>query len=320
MCDLLFKSKFAFAHFPEIVDLATINCGLGMLQSNFSFVKQVGSFWDSTYWDVAPRPFLDADALAYANTLAAWNRGESNPKWASELPAHIKKPMLKSLKYLHKTNDLFFDTSVSQPMANRSQSEWLAMAEESSTSKQIVALRFLAEDKSLSQMQEALLLDKLRSPSRAVVLHSISTVESLRLATEPISNELSALVENTDDEIRAKAMIATAKLAQMDEFATSAAAKMVDSRVKYVSYAGVFALASLESVSNQVIRATDQGMVRAMQQCDYEFVGLFASAYDRWLDDPESHLEKLFQNDEPGYLTIANDALKGVREKSVSLS
>jgi len=169
-------------------------------------------------------------------------------------------------------------------------------------------------------MQEALLLDKLRSPSRAVVLHSISTVESLRLATEPISNELSALVENTDDEIRAKAMIATAKLAQMDEFATSAAAKMVDSRVKYVSYAGVSALASLESVSNQVIRATDQGMVRAMQQCDYEFVGLFASAYDRWLDDPESHLEKLFQNDEPGYLTIANDALKGVREKSVSLS
>lgn len=318
--DLLFQNKFGYAHFPEVVDLAVINTGLGLLQSSFGFVKQTSSFWDSTYWDASPRPFLDSNALAYANAVAAWVRGDKDPSWCTELRNEVKRPMQKSLKYLLKTNDSFFDpASANTALLKQSQSDWLKMASQSSTSTQLVAIRHMELDKQLADQQEMLLLEKLRSPVRPIVLHSISAVESLMLRSDPVANELRFLVESRDDELRAKAIIALAKLAQLDEETIDAAVKMIDSSVRYVVFAGVFALSSLKAAPDNVLRASERGFVRALQTCDYEFVGLFAVAMDRWLDDPQSHIEQLLQNDQPEYLNIATEALQNVRAQSVAL-
>ena len=46
VADMLRQQQLGYAHLPEVVDLAVINVGLGVLQSSFGFVKQVGSFWD----------------------------------------------------------------------------------------------------------------------------------------------------------------------------------------------------------------------------------------------------------------------------------
>lgn len=321
VADLLHQHKLGYAHFPEVVDLTVINTGLGTLQSSFGFVKQVGSFWDSTYWDVAPRPFLDTHALAYANAVAAWIRGDKDPAWADSLPSDIKRPMRKSLKYLFKTNDSFFhSTTADQHLLQQSQREWLQRANQSSESSQIIAIRHLEVDEELREQQEELLLEKLRSSSRPLVMHAISTAETLKLDTEMISDELRLLVDNRDDEIRAKAMIALTKLGQLDELTTEKAANMVDNHVKHVAFAGVFALCTLETVPEPMLRATERGFIRALQNCDYEFVGLFVAAFDRWLDDPAAHFEQLLQGDEPDYLEIAMDALQSVREQSVALS
>lgn len=319
VADLLHQNKLGYAHFPEVVDLAVIHTGLGALQSSFGFVKQVGSFWDSTYWDVAPRPFLDTHALAYANAVAAWIRGEKAPTWADGLPSDIKNPMRKSLKYLFKTNDSFFHPSTAnQNLLKQSQREWMERAKQSAKSSQIIAIRHLEIDEELREQQEKLLLEKLQS-SPPLVLHSISAAERLKLDTEMIADELGLLIENRDDEIRAKAMIATTKLGQLDELTTEKAAKMVDSHVKYVAYAGVFALCTLETVPDQILRATERGFLRALQHCNYEFIALFVAAFDRWLEDPAAHFEQLLQDDEPEYLEIAMDALQSVREQSVTL-
>lgn len=319
--DLLHQRSFSYAHFPEVVDLAVICTGLGTVQSGFSFVKQVGSFWDSTYWDAHPRPFLDTQSLAYANAVAAWIRNDQDPGWVKELPSDIKRPMKKSLKYLFKTNDSFFHPSTArQSLLKQAQDDWLRLAGQSSMSTQVVAIRHLEPSEQLSDQRESLLLDKLQSPSRAIVLHSISAVESLKITNEHVVNELKSLIENRDDEIRAKAIIALTKIAQLDEMATGVAAKMVDSGVRYVVFAGMFALCSLESVSDQVLRVAERGFSRALQTCDYDFIGLFAAGFNRWLEDPQYHFEQLFQDNEPEYLEIAIEALQNIREQSIALS
>ncbi len=320
LSDLLFQKKFPYAHFPEVVDLAVVGTGLGALQNGLSFVKQSNSFWDSTYWDVFPRPFLDTNALAYANAVAAWVRDEKDPAWASELPSEVKRPMKKSLKYLFKTDDSFFHPSTaSSQLLAQTQNQWIDLAKEPSISKQVIAVRSLESDDQFNEQQEAVLLDKLRSPDRVVILHSISAVENLKLNGQKVADELRLLAENRDDEIRAKAVMALAKLDQLDDLTIGLAAKMVSDRVKYVSFAGVFALSSLETVREPVLRAVDGGLLRSLQSCDYEFIGIYAAAFTRWLDDPRSHVQELLEGDEPEYLQIMLDALDNVAEKKVAL-
>ncbi len=245
--DLLFQNEFEYAECPEIVDLAVVSTGLGILQSNFRFVQQGSRFWDSTYWTDAPRPFLDTEALAYASAIAAWVRGDHDPQWADELPREVKRPMRKSLKYLSKTNDSFFHPSTAAtPLLKQTQSDWLQMASDASISRQIIAIRHFEPVEQLWDRQENRLLESLRSPDRSVILNSIAAVESLSFESEQIASELRLLVENQDDEIRAKAMIALARLRHLDDLTIGCAVKMVDSSVKHVAFAGVFALASLE--------------------------------------------------------------------------
>ena len=318
--DLLSQNKFEHAEHPEIIDLAVVSTGLGILQSRFRFVQQGGRFWDSTYWTEAPRPFLDTDALAYASAIAAWVRGDNDPQWASELPNEVKRPMRKSLKYLIKTNDSFFHPSTAAtPLLKQTQSEWLQLASAASISKQIIAIRHFGPDNQLCDRQEDRLLETLRSPFRSVVLNSIAAIESLKFESEPIASELRLLVESQDDEIRSKALIALTRSGQLDGLTISCAMKMIDNSVKYVAFAGVLALASLESAPENVLKVAERGFIRALQSCDYEFVGLFAAAFNRWLSDPVSHFEQLL-HDEPEYLQIAVEALDNTREQSVAVS
>ncbi|MGI9518216.1 MAG: hypothetical protein ACR2NP_14265 [Pirellulaceae bacterium] len=317
--DLLHHNNFEHADFPELVDLAVISTGLGLPQSQIPLVKQSAMFWDSTFWFATARPFLDSHNKAYANAMAAWVRGEKDPEWSSELPNETKRAMRKSLKYLRSSNEAFFNPQTAgSPLLKQSQGEWLKLATDSSTSRQIIALRYLQPDKSLQSQQESLLTDKLRSTSRAVVLHAISATELAGLASEPITGELQLLVDDREDEVRAKAMIALAKLNGLNDMAISSAAKMVDGNARHVVYAGTFALASQETLPEDILEIADRGFIRALQSCDYEFVAMFAAAFTRWMDDPRAHIQHLLQDDQPDYLEIAMEALDSVNEQAAA--
>ncbi len=314
--DLLFQNDFEHADLTELVDLAVICTGLGIIQSNFTFVQKGGLFWDSTFWTSMPRPFLDTNNLAYVSAVAAWVRGEKDPKWSEALPNEVKRPLRKSLKFLLKTNDSFIDPSTNaKRLTERSQQEWLQMAREPSVSKQVIAIRQLAHDDQLEEQQTTLLLEKIRSNSRTVVLHTIRAIESLRLVNEPIIDELRFLVEQRDDEIRAKAMIAVARLRQLDDATIASAKNMVDASAKAVVLAGVLALASIENASDDIQKVMERGFIRSLQTCDYEFVNLYTSAFNRWLDDPESRFRQLLTIDHPEYVDIAIESLQTVREQ-----
>lgn len=314
--DLLHQSGLDTLESPEMVDLAVVGTGLGALQNEFRFVQQGNSYWDSTVWDQFPRPFLDSNGLAYANAMAAWIRDDHKPDWVSDLPGDIKKPTQKSIKFLFKTNDCFFQRSTDAPgLLNQSQADWLQMASETSISRQVIAIRHLKKDQQLRDRQESLLMIKLRSPDRPVVLHSISAVESLHLNTAGIAEELRRLLDHRDDEIRAKAIIALARLGQLDESSVVCATQMIDSPVKFVVFAGVLALSTLQEVSEPVLQVANRGLVHSLQSCDYEFVNLFIAALSRWLKDPKSHLEELLQDDQPGYLEIALEGLETIAEQ-----
>ena len=145
--------------------------------------KGLSAFWDSTQWGLFPRPFLDCQSLAYANAIAAWARDDATPEWASDLVSEVKRPMRSSLKFLFKTNDSFFHPSTKRSLLRQSQSEWWKLAASASPSKQVIAIRHLESDGELNDQQESLLLEKLRSANRAIVLNAIAATERMAVAS-----------------------------------------------------------------------------------------------------------------------------------------
>jgi len=308
--DLLVSSHFPGAHLPEIVDAATIATGLGTPRCRIDLVSKSGTFWDSTAWEILPPPFLGAQKAAYALAMAAWVRQEKSPAWASELTTEIAGPMGKSLKFLSKTNDSFFDGSLAATktqLANYEQEQWLQLASSKLESSQIIGLRHCVIDpdrddaEALQSQWSDLLVDKFRSDN------------------PQIADELVVLAENRDDEIKAKAMLTLTRLGKLDSVALELAARMLDSREKYVIFAGLFALSSSKEVSDQALPLLDRAFARALANCDQEFVGLFATGYSSWLPDPAAHFHSLFEEDSPEYLEIALEALENVGEQFVSL-
>jgi hypothetical protein len=164
-----------------------------------------------------------------------------------------------------------------------------------------------------------LLVDKFRSGSKDVVLHAISAVERARIDSPQIVDELTLLAENRDDSIKAKAILALTRIGRLDSVAMQLAERMLDSREKFVSYAGLFALSSSDEVSEQSMSLLDREFTRALSNCDQEFIDLFASGYSRWLADPSAHFRGLFEEHSPEYLEIALEALDDVGNQYVSL-
>ena len=321
--DLLHQNEFRDAILPEVVELAVVGTGLGMLRNNIGLVAKSASFWDSTQWGFAPRPVLDSQSLAYANAIAAWARDDQTPKWAGDIIGELKRPMRNSLKFLFKTNDSFFQPSQGQSVLRQSPSEWWELAASASPSQQVIAIRHLQSDKELSDRQESLLLEKLGSANRAIVLNTIAAAERMSVNHRPIASdsvvrELRMLTEHRDDEVCAKAMCSLTRLAKLDEGTVDVASNMLESNVRHVIFAGAYALSSLDSIPDHTLVLVDRGFVRALQACDYEFVALFATAYSCWLDDPRSHVQELLQ-DSPEYLPVALDALQREPDQLVSI-
>lgn len=320
MVDLLHQKRFPTAHYPELVDLATVACGLGIPLSNFSFVEKNVPDWDFTQWSHRRHGFLIQRALAYASALAAWVRAEAKPSWASLLRPDIRNPMMKSLKYLNRTGDSFFGPdTIDFKLLEQPQTSWIRMAEESSASRQIVAIRHLQIEKRVAAEQEKLLLEKLKSSNEFIVQTAIWAVEENKLAAEPIIDELRKLVDHTSDEIRSKAAFALTILNAIDDRTRDVMAEMVGSSVWFVSHSGVFGLSSLESVPDDILRPMNKGFRKALQKCDYGIIPHFVNAFDRWLDNPESYFELLFADDSPELLGVALDALQQIRQPLAQL-
>lgn len=323
VCDLLHQNSFRMAHLPERVELAVVGAGLGMMRNSISLVKKQTSCWDSTEWELFPRPFLDCQSLAYANAVAAWARDDATPEWSSDLPSDLKRPMRNALKFLLKTNDSFFQPQDKRPVLAQSQSEWWKLAASTSVSKQVIAIRNLDLDGKLNEQQESLLLKNLRSTNLAILLNTIAATEQMPPhqqsgIIELVVHELRALTDHRDDEVRAKAMCALARLGKVDEATVETAAMMLQENQRHLVFAGVHALSTLESVPDSVLKSLDRCLVRVLQACDYEFIDLFVAAYKRWLSDPESHLQGLLQ-DSPEHLPLALETLHKVPEQLVQL-
>ena len=320
VADLLHQHKFPYAHFPELVDLAVVMTGLGSIRSGFEFVKRADIFWDSTYWGVFPRPFLDTNSLGYSHAMAAWMRDDRDPDWFASLPTAVKSASKKSLKFLLKTGDSFFTPATcNNSLFDQSQSQWQALAAEKSTSKQIIGIRHFAPEESLADQQSEILLGKLRSSNEPLALHAVTAVESLKLNGQPIADQLNHLTQHHNDVLRAKAMIALTKLGHIDEHAVTVATKMISNHAKHVVYAGMFALSSQNEIDDSTLKAVDRGFMAALQTCDYEFIQLYTTAYSKWMEEPQQHFEHLL-GDADEYLEIANEALQASREQAVALS
>jgi hypothetical protein len=320
VADFLFVNNFKYARFPELVDLAVVSMGLGLLQSQIGFVKETGSFWDTTQWERYPRPFLETQSLAYASAMVAWSRDDNSPTWMDQLPVEVKKPMQKSLKYLTKSKDSFFVASpANHSLLSQSQTKWLDLLANGSSSQQIIATRHLEFGES-AEPQEKSLVEKLYSSDRDTLLHAIAATERIDYQNDNVIEAIRLSVENRDEEIRAKAMIALTRFDSHDEHSINEAAKMLDCPTRFVVFAGLFGLSSLDSVPDSVLKAANRRFIQALQKCDYEFIGLFAGAFNGWLDDPKQHFDHLLSEDSPEYYEIAMESLENIREQLVEIN
>lgn len=321
--DMLYQSTSNQPHFPELVELAVVGTGLGVLRSNLVLIKKVASFWDSTHWHMAPPPFLNVQSLAYANALAAWSRDEVAPDWLNDLNSEVKRPMKRSLKYLFKTDDSFFNPQQGQHRLNSPDDQWWELMQHPSASTQVIAIRHIKADQELTHKQQSALLEKLQATERAATLNAITTTERLaslqdNKISDLIADQIRILVDHRDDEIRAKAMCALTTVNRVDGSTIDAAASMIEEDTRHVVFAGVQALTTVNQVPEYILPSFDRTFIKALKACDYEFVGLFTKAYSRWHDDPKQHLEQLL-DDSPEFLPIAMEALEQNPQQVVNI-
>lgn len=318
--DMLFQNKFPLAHFPEVTDLAVVGMGLGILLSNLSFVENNIQEWDYTRWTHHSRGFLDQRALSYASALAAWIRGEEHPRWARHLRNDVRHPMKKALRYLFKTGDSFFTQASSESqILEQPQSDWMKLANESSPSKQIIAIRHLRPDPEIAQEQLRILEEKLRSDNEFVALNAMWAIEEMLFASEEILESLRMLIDHPTDEVRSKAACTLANLQAIDYSTIDRIANMLGSGIPFVEESAAFALSSIGDVPDYVLKPMNRGMLRALQMCEYNLLGHFVSAFNRWLDQPEEYFQTLLANDSPEYLEIAMETLEQVRKPYVQI-
>lgn len=319
--DFLVQHNFQFAHLPEAVDIAVVASGLGLPQSRLSMVNDTGSFWDPTAWEIAAKPFLDTQAIAYTFALSAWARDETTPAWILDLPNSIAGPTKRSLKFLLKTNDSFFsmeelktDTSLKNLVDRAARP-----ARQSHNSTTIIALKHFGPEASLLSKMETIVDASLRSGHRELSLHAINAATEIKTSAANVNDELKLLCESGDDLVRAKAIAAVGQLGKLDADTIPLAAKMLESKIDFVVFCGLTALTSQTSVDTAIINSADRGFKRALQTCNYQFVGLFAAAYQLWLEAPHGHFKDLLAEDSPEYLQIAITALDENKEQFVSL-
>lgn len=318
--DLLYQRQFPLAHFPELVDLAMVVMGLGVASSNISFVENYLPEWDYTLWAHHRRGFLDQRGWSYASALAAWIRGEQHPRWARALRLDIRQPMTKSLRYLFKTGDSFFSSStLGQPILGQSQDSWLAMAREKSPSRQIIAVRHFQSDSRLADEQHALLAENLRSSNEFIVLNTMWAIEAMKLDSEMVLEELRMQVDHPSEEVRSKAAVTLANLRAVDSKTVDRLANMLGSGVSFVQQSAAFALSSMDSVPDYVLRPMNRGLLRSLQVCDYGLIMHFVNAFNRWFDRPEDYFETLLGEDSPELLEIAMDTLEQIRRPLTQL-
>jgi len=95
---------------------------------------------------------------------------------------------------------------------------------------------------------------------------------------------------------------------------------MLSSSTNYVTYSGLLALVKLDKVSEDVLKLADRGFEKALHTCNYQFVELFAGAYNKWLDDPAEHLNQLWGERSPEYYQMASEALASHADASKEAS
>jgi hypothetical protein len=320
VADLLYQKQFPLAHFPELVDLATVAFGLGIPLSNYSFVEKNVPDWDFTEWSHKRHGFLVQRALSYASAIAAWVRQQPHPRWDRHLRMDIRQPMKKSLRYLLKTQDSFFrPDTLGQKILEQTQSQWLNLAMEQSASRQIVAVRHIRHEPRLAEEQAKLLKEKLRSRNQFIVLNTLWTVEAMKLNSEEILDEMRGLIDHPSDEVRSKAAYTLTILRAIDDRTVDRLTNMIGSNVWFVTHSAAFALSSLEVVPDYVLKPMNQGLKKALQNCEYGLIPHFVNAFNRWLDDPESYFKMLWADDSPELLGVALDTLEQIRQPLTQL-
>lgn len=319
--DFLLDKKFPLWHLPDVIDTATVATGLGLPLSEFSFVEKSNRFGEVTEWAHTQKGFLDQKALAYTFALAAWIRNDAKPTWPGNMRSDVRGAIKKALSYLNKTNDSFFRAeTAASGLLDQPQENWLQSAVSGGNSTQIISIRQFKNDEQRTAEQSEILIEKLRSPNRAIVLNAIWAAEKTQNKTPDVVTELRALVDYPDEDVKAKTLTTLVVLDEMDDATVDRTADLLGTGGSYLEFAAAYALASVPTVPDHVLLPMNKGMLRALQGCDYGLVAHFVAAFDRWLDKPEAHFAEVLAGEGPEYMEIVMEAMEHNRNRFVELS
>lgn len=308
--DLLTQTDFALARHPEVLDMAVAITGLGILRARIELVESAPLFWDQSRWMVFARPYLNLRSLAHVHALVAHSRGQEKPGWLGTLPSNIQNDIVKSLKYLKKTGDTFFQPERLSPTIEE-RSDWLELVNGRSESDRLIGM-FCVNGEDL----EPMIVEQLQARDPAMIMQSLTKVRRNRLTSAALVDEILMLVEHADDHVKAKSVLTLADLGELNERSVDAVCKMLASRVGFVEHAAISALTSLESPPENVWDAVDRGIVRAAQSCRYDILTVYLQAIQHWGVDAESHLRGSLENEGPEILGVCLETLKAMHAES----
>jgi hypothetical protein len=83
-----------------LTDLLTVYFGMGVIRANSYLREKRTAGLKYTTWSLSRTGYLLAPAYAYALTLFARDRGETNPAWARELRPDVRQPFAQGLRFV----------------------------------------------------------------------------------------------------------------------------------------------------------------------------------------------------------------------------
>lgn len=292
--------------FDSVVDLLPVFCGMGVFSAN------------ATAQELTPEHlprggYLSSRVLGYALALFAWARGENEPTWAAHLRDDAGEVLMKSLKFLNKSNDNVFDPTAAPDKRRWSVSQSLERISAKSASQRLAALWFLKEHGDFSKPVSEAVQGCLRDGDVAVRRAAAALITKLEHPSADLQDDLLDAVRDSDPNVRAHAALAIGEKGFSGPDVELGLEPLLNDTNKTVLISTATTMARMGVNDPAVIEKLGKRFKTALVECNYDYAQLLAEPIGTMHGDIYEFARSYFAHD-PELLEQAQTCLAEMNE------
>ena len=292
--------------FESVVDIVPVFCGMGAFSANATSQELTS--------EQLPRGgYLSSRLLGYALALFSWAREDTQPAWATYLRDDAGEVLMKSLKYLAKSND-----SVFEPTAPPDQREWsvaqsLEKVTANSASQRLAALWYFKRHGDFSRPVSESIQGCLRDSDVAVRRAAVALIAKIEAPNENLQDDLLDAVRDSDPNVRAHAAMAIGEKGFHGPDIELGLQPLLNDTNKSVLVSTATTMARLGVKDPAVIEKLGKRFKTALVECNYDYALMLAEPIEVMYGNINDFARSYFAHD-PELMERAQNCLAEMRE------